>query len=173
MKQPELGASIARLREQQEMTQEQLAEACQINVRSVQRIESGDTMPRSSTTRKMSAIFGTRVAGSASAENTKWLLLMHLSSVLPVVIFALIIWFWKRDEDSRIDYQGIDVINFQISLCLYLGIASILVLVLIGLLLLPMLGIAICVVTIINTIKVAQGQPYHYPLSLNFVSNER
>lgn len=49
MKQPELGKKISRLRNEKGLTQEELVEQCNINVRTLQRIESGDVNPRNST----------------------------------------------------------------------------------------------------------------------------
>lgn len=49
MDQPELGRKIAELRKARGMTQEELVEKCNLNVRTLQRIESGDVYPRSYT----------------------------------------------------------------------------------------------------------------------------
>lgn len=51
MNQPELGKKIAELRKAKGLTQEELVEKCNISVRTLQRIESGDVMPRSYTIR--------------------------------------------------------------------------------------------------------------------------
>ncbi len=51
MKQPELGLKIAELRKSKGFTQEELVEKCNLNVRTLQRIESGEVMPRSYTVR--------------------------------------------------------------------------------------------------------------------------
>jgi len=49
MKQPDLGKRIAELRKAKGLTQEELVEKCNINVRTLQRIESGEVTPRSYT----------------------------------------------------------------------------------------------------------------------------
>lgn len=49
MKQPELGIKITALRKQKGYTQEELVELCNINVRTLQRIENGEVTPRSYT----------------------------------------------------------------------------------------------------------------------------
>ena len=46
MKQPLLGKKIIELRKQKGLTQEGLVEKCNINVRTIQRIEAGETTPR-------------------------------------------------------------------------------------------------------------------------------
>lgn len=49
MKQPELGRTIAELRKAKGLTQEELVDVCNLNVRTLQRIESGEVSPRSYT----------------------------------------------------------------------------------------------------------------------------
>ncbi|QLG44880.1 helix-turn-helix domain-containing protein [Costertonia aggregata] len=49
MKQPALGNKITELRKQKGLTQEELVERCNINVRTLQRIENGEVSPRSYT----------------------------------------------------------------------------------------------------------------------------
>ncbi len=49
IQQPELGKKIAELRKERGLTQEQLVEKCKLNVRTLQRIESGEVMPRTYT----------------------------------------------------------------------------------------------------------------------------
>jgi transcriptional regulator with XRE-family HTH domain len=51
MKQPELGRKIAEMRKARGLTQEELVEKCNISVRTIQRIESGDVTPRMYTVR--------------------------------------------------------------------------------------------------------------------------
>jgi transcriptional regulator with XRE-family HTH domain len=49
MKQPELGKKLTELRKAKGLTQEELVEKCNINVRTIQRIEAGEVTPRSFT----------------------------------------------------------------------------------------------------------------------------
>lgn len=49
MNQPELGKKIADLRKAKGLTQDELVEKCNISVRTLQRIESGEVMPRNYT----------------------------------------------------------------------------------------------------------------------------
>ena len=46
MKQPQLGLKILELRQQKGFTREELVEQCNISVRTIQRIEAGEVMPR-------------------------------------------------------------------------------------------------------------------------------
>ncbi|WP_394750309.1 helix-turn-helix domain-containing protein [Spongiimicrobium salis] len=53
MKQPELGQKILALRQQKGLTQEELVAQCNISVRTIQRIEAGEVIPRSYTVKSI------------------------------------------------------------------------------------------------------------------------
>jgi transcriptional regulator with XRE-family HTH domain len=55
MKQPDLGKKIAELRKAKSLTQEELVKRCNLNVRTLQRIESGVVTPRSYTIKSIFA----------------------------------------------------------------------------------------------------------------------
>lgn len=55
MKQPELGRKISELRKEKGLTQEELVDKCNISVRTLQRIESGEVTPRSYTVKTIMA----------------------------------------------------------------------------------------------------------------------
>jgi len=56
MVQPKIGKEIAKIRKAKGFTQDELAEKCNINVRTIQRIESGDVTPRAYTIKVISTI---------------------------------------------------------------------------------------------------------------------
>jgi len=58
MKQPELGQKILELRKAKGLTQEELVELCNINVRTIQRIEAGEVTPRSFTIKSILEVLG-------------------------------------------------------------------------------------------------------------------
>lgn len=58
MNQPELGRKLLELRKQKGFTQEELVEQCNINVRTIQRIEAGEVMPRSFTLKTILNVLG-------------------------------------------------------------------------------------------------------------------
>lgn len=106
MQQPEFGLQIAQLRQQRGWTQEELAAECRVNVRSIQRIEAGEVLPRRSTLNQLTEILGMNATLEASQEDRFWLLLLHLSSFIPIVVVALFIWGWRKDEDPVINVTG-------------------------------------------------------------------
>lgn len=58
MKQPELGQKLIELRKEKDLTQEELVEACNVSIRTIQRIEAGDVTPRISTVKIILAALG-------------------------------------------------------------------------------------------------------------------
>lgn len=56
MKQPELGHKIQNWRKAKGLTQEELVEQCNLNVRTLQRIEAGEVLPRSYTIKSILAV---------------------------------------------------------------------------------------------------------------------
>lgn len=67
MNQPELGKKIAELRKAKGLTQEELVEKCNLSVRTLQRIESGEVTPRSYTLKTIFAAL--EYPGYLSSEN--------------------------------------------------------------------------------------------------------
>lgn len=65
MQQPSLGKKIAKLRKAKGLTQEELVEKCNLSVRTLQRIESGEVIPRSYTVKLIFSALGHDVYESA------------------------------------------------------------------------------------------------------------
>jgi uncharacterized Tic20 family protein len=53
---------------------------------------------------------------------------------------------------------------------IYIIVAAILILLVIGILLLPAIAIAWLVLTILAAVRASNGEPYRYPLTIRFVS---
>ena len=120
MNQPELGLKVAELRQQKGMTQEQLAERCEVSPRTIQRIESGEVDPRAYTLHCLGAALEFDFGGENTANENFWLTVLHLSSVLCILIVPLLLWSWKKNSSCKIDQQGRQVLNFQITMTLLL-----------------------------------------------------
>ncbi len=169
MKQPELGNTIVNLRKEKGLTQEELALRCGLNVRSIQNLESGSVNTRSATLKLLAEELDFEFNDEIDDDSKFWLITLHLSNFFCIVVIPLVIWAWKKDEDPEIDKQGKDVINFQLSMTIYLFASSILVFVLVGIVFLLALGGYITIITIINTIKVMTDNDYKYPLTIKFI----
>jgi len=192
MNQPDLGLKITELRQQKGFTQEKLAEYCDISTRTIQRIEGGEVEPRSFTQNSLSNILEFDFGRESTSNENLWLALLHLSSVFCIVFIPLLLWSWKKDQSYKIDQQGRDVLNFQITITLVL-FAFVLILLVApvvwmmvqnldgeaGLLgdiftLLPPLPILFIEIftsyqAVMNTFRALTDKPVRYPLSIPFV----
>ncbi len=109
-------------------------------------------------------------------EDRQTLMLTHLSQLLDLItgfggfIVPLIIWQTKKDEIYEMDIHGKSIVNFQLSMFLYAIICIPLILLIgLGLIGLIAIGILCLVFPVINAIKVNNGEPPHYPLSIKFI----
>jgi uncharacterized Tic20 family protein len=120
MNQPDLGLKVTELRQTKGFTQEQLAEKCEVSARTIQRIESGEVDPRAYTLQCLSTALDFDFMEDNTGNENLWLVLMHLSNIIPLLIAPLLIWSWKKNQSYKIDKQGHAVLNFQISMLLLL-----------------------------------------------------
>lgn len=96
-------------------------------------------------------------------------MLIYVTSFFTTVIGPIIIWLLKREESSFIDFHGKEYLNFIISYTVYGIVSGILVIVLIGFVLAPIVGIAAVVFTIIAAIKAFNGESYRIPLIFRLI----
>lgn len=174
-----IGAKIKELRTLKGLTQEELADQTGLSVRTIQRIESGDVDPRTYTLTALAEalevdleVFTSKKIDSPksfSQDAYNWVILMHLSGILTFVFPPLLIWLFKKDELAEYEQHFKDIMNFQLSIFIYLIASAILLIVLIGLPLLIFIGLFSQVVIVINTIKVMNRQPYRYPWTLQIL----
>ena len=192
MNQPDLGLKITELRQQKSLTQEKLAEYCDVSTRTIQRIESGEVEPRSFTRNSLSNILESDLGRETTNNESIWLALLHVSSVVCIVFVPLLLWSWKKDQSYKIDQQGREVLNFQITITLVmfaftlmLMIAPAVWMMIQGLdgeagilgdiftLLPPMpillIGLFTSYQGVVNTVRALSDKPIHYPLSIPFV----
>ena len=192
MNQPDIGLKVAELRQSKGITQELLAEYCEVSTRTIQRIESGEVEPRAFTRNNLSNVLEFDFGEDNTQNETFWLAMLHLSCVISNVVVPLVIWSWKKKQSYKIDKHGRDVLNFQITVMLMLVAAVFSLIVLLPAMLViadttggnivALSSIALlCVVPLIliglfatyqgvvNTVRVLSDKPYKYRLSIPFV----
>lgn len=194
MNQPDIGLKVTELRHEKGLTQEQLADRCEISVRTIQRIESGEVDPRTHTLNMLSKILEFNFEEDNTQNENTWLALLHLSSILSIPIIPLLLWSWKKTQSFKIDQQGRQVLSFQITTTLALfaslfiliilpitmGVmdnsgmvssqnSSFVILVLCAPLPLILTGIFCTFQGILNAVRALSDKPIHYALSIPFV----
>ena len=96
-----------------------------------------------------------------------------LAHLLPLFVgfwAPLIIFLMNKDESVHVAKEAKESLNFAITMAIALIVAWLLCFVVIGFLLLPVVGIAVLVFTIIATIQAKDGVPYRYPINIRFIS---
>jgi len=97
-------------------------------------------------------------------------IVMHVLCLIGFpVIGPLIIWLLKKNQSSYLDQQGRELLNFQLTYLFYAFLAFLLLVVAIGALLLPLIGFAVIVLTIIGIVRAAEGQIYRFPLTIRLL----
>lgn len=193
MNQPDIGLKVAELRSEKNMTQEQLAEYCQVSTRTIQRIESGEVEPRAYTRNSLSNILEFDFGRNNTENEGFWLAALHMSSMFLIVLIPLLLWSWKKNQSYEIDRQGRQVLNFQITMtlllfgamCLAVFVLPTMILVkgelgggntqlmvaLASLSVLPfmLIGIFAFFEAVANTMRALSDRPVHYPFSIRFL----
>ncbi|NLI67801.1 MAG: DUF4870 domain-containing protein [Bacilli bacterium] len=95
-------------------------------------------------------------------------MLIFLISFFTSVLGPLIIWLIKRKESAYIDHYGREYFNMTISYFIYTIISALSLFILIGFILLPAVGIAAIVFTIIGAVKAYGGEYYRIPFIIRF-----
>jgi len=195
MNQPDLGLKVSELRQLKNLTQEQLAEKCEVSTRTIQRIESGEVDPRAYTLQRLSENLNFDFEEHNPANENLWLTFLHLSSAIVMLIIPLVVWSLKKDQSARITNKGRQVLNFQITMTLLLFAAAFLLVALpVGMVILDianftnleggpifillsvcaplpliLIGLFCTYEGVVNAMRAVAGRPIHYPLSIPFV----
>ena len=110
-------------------------------------------------------------------ENRQLLVFTHLSQLLDFVtgiggfIVPLLLWLVKKDEVFDMDRHGKAILNFRISMFLYLLICIPFDLLFgLGLLGFIVIGLFYIIFPIINAVRASNNQQPNYPLSIKFLS---
>ena len=193
MNQPDLGLKVSELRQQKSLTQEQLAERCEVSPRTIQRIESGEVDPRAYTLHCLGEALEFDFGEENTGNENLWLTILHLSSIFCIVIIPLVLWSWKKNKSYKIDQHGRQVLNFQITMTLSLFAAMFFMLVglptlvllsmdmgegfvilastlaLLSILPFLVIGIFCTYQGVVNAMRALSDKPIRYPLSIPFV----
>ncbi len=115
-------------------------------------------------------------APQVSKEEQNWAMVCHLSAlagfVVPFgnILGPLFVWLIKRGEIPLVDTHGKEALNFQITVFGAIIIAAISMVILIGFILLPLVGLAALILTIMAAVKVSGGQTdYKYPFAIRLI----
>lgn len=129
-----LANKIKDLRDRKGFSQEQLAEESKLSLRTIQRIEKGESIPRGDTLIKLTQALGVTpddLLEWTDIEDKGYLTLLNLSAIsiliqpLLGIIIPLVMWILKREKIKLVDDTGRKLISFQITWTLILFVVLI------------------------------------------------
>ncbi len=172
------------------LTQKELSDRTNVTVRTIQRIEKGETDPHLQTVRLLAAALEVEVDELLVLEDPKeediqkkWLLLMHstpfIGFVVPLanIFIPLFLWIHKREDSKIYDDHGRKVVNFQLTM-VSIFVVALLLMMIIGRVIVgggPILTLIILiipyavVVMLVNIFTALNSQKSYYPLSIPFI----
>ena len=136
MEQPELGKKILELRKANGLTQEELVARCNINVRTIQRIEAGEVTPRGHTIRSIFAALDIDIeqwqkkttVPKGSKKAAQWIFLAFLSGLLYFLlafcIAADLYLFYLDDTNAMAVMAGESIVFGSIYLVFGYGLVK-------------------------------------------------
>ncbi|MCC1484142.1 helix-turn-helix domain-containing protein [Winogradskyella immobilis] len=175
-----LAQNVKDLRDRKGISQENLAEESGLSIRTIQRIENNETVPRGDTLKRLSAALDTspeEIVGRKIQEDQNYLILMSLSGLgflfypLLGIIIPLIMWVLKKDKLKSVNKLGKAILNFQISYGLLLLLYYLLILAGVFSMFIPLSVFYVfnIAVTIYNTIRIYNKKSFKYKPAFRFL----
>jgi len=124
MKNAHLSARVKELRNKKGMSQEVLAEDSGLSLRTIQRIENGDSNPTGDSLKRLSNALDVNpdeLIDWTIKEDKKYLIFLNLSALtflfFPMlgILVPFILWTSKKDKIKNINKLGKGLINFEIT----------------------------------------------------------
>ena len=118
-----LAQKIVQIRKTRGYSQEELANKANISLRTLQRIEKGESEPRGHTLRALAEVLEVRVEelmDFTKKEDKGFLQLMSLSALsywfMPLlnILVPMALWLFRRDKIQGVERLGKQIISFQI-----------------------------------------------------------
>ncbi|MEU1391473.1 MULTISPECIES: DUF4870 domain-containing protein [unclassified Nonomuraea] len=104
------------------------------------------------------------------SDDTTMAMLSHLLGLLVSWIGPLIIYLMKKDESPYVRDQAAEALNFQITMFIGYLVASVLTIVLVGLLLFPIVWIVSLIFHVQAAIATNRGENYRYPFAIRLIT---
>ncbi len=124
MKNTDLSIKVKDIRRKKGISQEMLAENSGLSLRTIQRIENGETEPRGDSLKRMSdalEVNPDEIMDWAIREDNNYLAAMNLSAlgfiIFPLlgIIIPLILWISKKNRVKNVNKVAKEILNFQIT----------------------------------------------------------
>ena len=104
-----------------------------------------------------------------SDSDRQMALLCHLSPLLVGFLGPLIFWLVKKDESPFMDHHGREAVNFHLTIMIAGLVCGALACLVIGFILLPLVGIASIVYSILAGVAANRGEWYRFPYTIRMI----
>ncbi len=105
----------------------------------------------------------------SQSDERLWATLIHVGGIITGFISPLVGYLVLKDRSAFVREHAKTALNFQITLAIAYVVGWVLAFVLIGFLLIAAVWIVNIVFSIIAAIAANKGEPYKYPLTIQFV----
>jgi len=92
----------------------------------------------------------------------------HLGSLLISFVAPLVLMLTKGKESAFVHAHAVNSLNFQVSLLIYVLVAYVLTIILIGFLVYILLFAIAIIFPILAAVKASNGESFNYPLAIRF-----
>ncbi len=166
MSKTELSKRVKELRNRKGLSQEQLAENSGLSLRTIQRIENGETEPRGETLKRLMHALEAAPDDLMDwniVEDKGFLTAMNLSALgflffpLLGILIPLILWISKKDKVKNVNEIGKAILNFQITWVLFFFVFYII-----------LFGVMILNIDFSEIVALKQINPF-FPISVIFI----
>tara|TARA_R110000744_G_scaffold335114_2_gene440462 strand:+ start:240 stop:845 length:606 start_codon:yes stop_codon:yes gene_type:complete len=138
MKNKDLAQKVKALRNRKGFSQEELSDKTGLSLRTIQRIEKGETEPRGDSLKRLASTFNVspdEISDWTVQEDKGFLTSLNLSALsflffpLLGILVPLVIWISKKDKIRNVNSIAKDLLNFQITWTILLFIGYIVIVV--------------------------------------------
>ena len=112
---------------------------------------------------------GSAVATATSSDENTMAALAHGLAIFAGFLGPPIILLVKGNESNYVKHHAVEALNFSITVFLAVIVSAVLMIVLIGFLLLPVIGIGALILHILAAVAASRGEWYRYPINIRMI----
>lgn len=118
-------------------------------------------------------VFAPAQSSGGGADEKGMATLAHALAIFTGFLGPLVIYLMARDDQPFVKHHAAESLNFQITVLLAVIVSFVLIFVLIGIVLLPLVGLGALILEIMAAVNANRGDWYRYPINLRLVSGAR
>jgi uncharacterized protein len=136
--------------------------------------QAGPTAPYPTAGYAAAGSSGPQYTGPLSPTERNWATAAHLSGFVAAwfalgFLGPLVVMLTEGSRSPFVRRHAVEALNFNLSVLLWLALSVVLILVLVGLIMIPAIGILYLVSSILGAMAASRGDDFRYPLTIRFV----